>query len=626
MLSLRRYAVMVVTALTLLCGMVAIPAQSANADSTQNCPASASIGKKVPVVLVHGLGSSGSVWGSNSADDSKMLQTLHKISGLYVDTPFDYSNENTKWVSNDQIGPRLARRIDCLATASKQAGGSGKVIVIGHSMGGLATRYAASQVVNGHKVSDEVGYLITIGTPNLGSSEANIATSFLESLCDPEASASQEAACYSVINSDLSALTGLQSFGSEIKALPAMPSNVPVLAIAGNATLHLHIIKTIASWTTNSDLVVGKSSALQGGRATSQFGGTTTVPCDSNVPLTHSFPTCMHTNLPHDPTVEQTVTATLTKYVASLQTTTFHFDGLNVTVPAAWKKGDVYRGVSEPGMSDVLGVRTGGACKTGTGVNSCPGFEIHGPNALSVDSTNVNKYSTGPWNRSTDVFPCASDPSMIISSLTTHYQTQTTTTVGGRKATYSEWKVPCSSINGSSKTSSFIERTWWLPTDNMLIVDDWNTPGLYDVMKNATWDSTGSYYASFVGNWVAHSTNLEIYDDGTGMLFTRNYASCPDNGSGTSMCNVTDTFKLAQQGGKIVAIVTSSKPIISDASVGQPVADTSTAPDPVGMTVPISLKSDSDMLTFGGLIGVKNIAAGSSICRIGSPDQDRCGA
>ena len=60
----------------------------------------------------------------------------------------------------------------------------GKVILIDHSMGGLATRYAAAQTVDGRPVWDEIGLVVTLGTPNLGSGWANAADPVVALVCN----------------------------------------------------------------------------------------------------------------------------------------------------------------------------------------------------------------------------------------------------------------------------------------------------------------------------------------------------------------------------------------------------------------------------------------------------------
>jgi len=93
-------------------------------------------GGRPVVILVHGFNAS-------PAPTWDAVEDRLKPRNLYVER-FDYSHDhgNTQWVTSDNIGPALATRINCLAAKSRDQGGPGKVIAVGHSMGGLAIRCA----------------------------------------------------------------------------------------------------------------------------------------------------------------------------------------------------------------------------------------------------------------------------------------------------------------------------------------------------------------------------------------------------------------------------------------------------------------------------------------------------
>jgi predicted alpha/beta hydrolase family esterase len=94
------------------------------------------------VLLVHGYNSGPQTWNADTRS------TYASVSGVCIDV-FDYKNWSTHWVTDSHIGPALAMRIDELASASSSGGGSGKVIIVAHSMGGLATRCALAESCNG---------------------------------------------------------------------------------------------------------------------------------------------------------------------------------------------------------------------------------------------------------------------------------------------------------------------------------------------------------------------------------------------------------------------------------------------------------------------------------------------
>ncbi|HVB72446.1 MAG TPA: alpha/beta fold hydrolase [Ktedonobacteraceae bacterium] len=291
---------------------VATPAQASDAGCAPN------IGKRIPVILVHGLASSPTVWGSED-NLSSMVHALNELSGIYVDLPaFDYSQINKGWVDNPAIGPKLAQRIACLALSSRQAGGLGKVVIVAHSMGGLAARYAGAQTVNGRKVAEDMGLVVTIGTPNLGSGWANLFGVILSSLCHPVTDKeNQVTVSNGTVCAYLDALNGLQDRSQEIEELPKLPSDVPVLAIAGDVTLTVPLFH-IQLKDVKSDVIVSEKSALQGQAHQDEGGGQMVVTCSAAV-TTFWHANCWHSALPHNQTVEQATVNAIKKYLASIE-------------------------------------------------------------------------------------------------------------------------------------------------------------------------------------------------------------------------------------------------------------------------------------------------------------------
>lgn len=220
-----------------------------------NVTCDSSIGSATPVLLVHGFNSNPDMW--DTGGDSSIKTQISDLSGVKVVQPFDYSANHFDWVTNPTIGPKLAQTIDCLAQTSQREGGSGKVIVVAHSMGGLATRFAASQTVDGHKVSDELGLVITMGTPNTGAPIAGVGDLGLRWLLSQ----------MGISDNDASKLLASQAVGgmapgsAQLRALPRFPANVPVRAIAGDVTITSQFLFGSSTTNTDSDLVVPVSSA-----------------------------------------------------------------------------------------------------------------------------------------------------------------------------------------------------------------------------------------------------------------------------------------------------------------------------------------------------------------------------
>jgi pimeloyl-ACP methyl ester carboxylesterase len=121
-----------------------------------------------PVVLVHG-------WTGRP-----MADTAHDLLAepdLPVDTYlFDYSRWSAHWVTDPHIAACLADYVHAVSEAYQHAGGDGRVIVVAHSMGGLAIRYATNAAYVAHPVTAaELGAVITFDTPELGSPFGNTA-------------------------------------------------------------------------------------------------------------------------------------------------------------------------------------------------------------------------------------------------------------------------------------------------------------------------------------------------------------------------------------------------------------------------------------------------------------------
>lgn len=266
-------------------------------------------GKFVPVIMVHGWTGSSVHDDSRSGAFSKLINLtnirgtqanvprsligqLQRIPGAAVFT-FDYAQESARWVTDEKIGPALAKAIDCLYEQSGE-----KIIVVAHSMGGLATRQAFSEPQpSGRKRADEVSTVVTFGTPELGSDMAAELAAELDQKArvSPEAAVVRMllAACGAATTQSLTTGTAcdlLPSWlnwlkaadsqaarqlrtGSEgLTALAPFPKQVRVIALAGDATF-TKIRRTFFGLVVEStdkvpvgDLIVTRKSAAAGGQ------------------------------------------------------------------------------------------------------------------------------------------------------------------------------------------------------------------------------------------------------------------------------------------------------------------------------------------------------------------------
>ena len=254
----------------------------------------ASFGSDTPVLLVHGFNSGPGIWREGP---TSMFKAIDGLAGTHVET-FDYSSSSRNWVTDKTIGRALAERIACLSQVSSAAGGPGRVVIVAHSMGGLATRQAASEAVAGVPVGSRIGLVITVGTPNTGSWLSSVGLrgpqSGVESAAQTLLFNVLAAKCQDLDTGELidgvcrlieaggSDAAKAMRFGSpQLKQLSSLPSDTPVLALAGDIRLGTHIWnKPLFLPGRAGDMVVDKDSAQANAFSVSGFGGTKTEECD----------------------------------------------------------------------------------------------------------------------------------------------------------------------------------------------------------------------------------------------------------------------------------------------------------------------------------------------------------
>jgi pimeloyl-ACP methyl ester carboxylesterase len=264
----------------------------------------------VPVVFIHGINSSAGMWDSWSGGSIAGQSAL--IKGVTAWT-FDYAHQSLEWVDKQPIGPSFATAISCLAQASGH-----KVIIVAHSMGGLAAQYAIGEPRS--PAAAHVAELITIGTPYRGSLlltamqavisgsevtsgnpyEAALAEALL-SACAGVATHTDQNPCWlvSVPRSPVGA--ALEANSPEIQQLPPWPTDLPVLDTAGDIRIQVGIGPLTFSHDFG-DVPVSVSSATAhdtAGQPIVQYCGAAQTMWD----VVHSSGGCFHTHLPNDPKI-----------------------------------------------------------------------------------------------------------------------------------------------------------------------------------------------------------------------------------------------------------------------------------------------------------------------------------
>lgn len=339
-------------------------------------------GRYVPVIMVHG-------WtGSSTHDDARegafshridlstnraadvradrsLIGQLQRVPGAAVFT-FDYHEHSARWVDDEHIGPALGTAIDCLHRATGE-----EVVVVAHSMGGLATRYALS---TGDGRADRVSTVITFGTPNTGSLLALLAGAALDvgaevdrvlallrlvlSLCGTASSESLRTgtAC-DVLGPPVRALhseagRALRLGSPQLAALKPFPSGVDVHALAGETTFTVPRLGWFAlPWDTDrvpvGDMIVTAGSATHGADTTTtarcgyqlnvvrgladRIGlalGTTAVGDVAAGPLSSFAGPCYHGNLMRTVQLTNEAVGILDADIGARSPNTVRFDGI----------------------------------------------------------------------------------------------------------------------------------------------------------------------------------------------------------------------------------------------------------------------------------------------------------
>lgn len=166
--SLLRSSTSLVLGLALLCVSLLSGSPEARASSLNPAFCASSVdyvgppGRDYPVILVHGFGGYSKNQFGSMADPASIMSRVSQLTGYRFVQQFQYQQGVNTFGGNSE---RLAQTIDCAARISAQAGGPGKVVVIGYSEG-AALLHAASRKAAWDRtalISDELALVITIG-------------------------------------------------------------------------------------------------------------------------------------------------------------------------------------------------------------------------------------------------------------------------------------------------------------------------------------------------------------------------------------------------------------------------------------------------------------------------------
>lgn len=328
----------------------AAPGNPAYCDPAVDRLTNANFQTKVPVILVHGFSGKPQDWGSIN-DSTSFAGAINAIPGVAVAHVFGYNT--LTWVDDPGSGPKLAKTIDCLAQLSSRNGGKGKVIVIGHSMGGLVAREALSHrsTDNQRSIADETGQVITIGTPHQGA----------------------------MVTPPLNLLPlgrALSPGSPELAALPHFPSQTVVHTIAGDV---IRVYRNIRGQEVRreqpfDDTLVKTTSALaEPASDANKGGGQKTFTCEKlytslgilnpNRYISRTTATCEHRQLISNAGngVREDAAEAIRKYIAWLSappSVSLTIGGLTTTYDDRWE--NVGYGASGPGQDGSANDKTNG--------------------------------------------------------------------------------------------------------------------------------------------------------------------------------------------------------------------------------------------------------------------------
>jgi pimeloyl-ACP methyl ester carboxylesterase len=217
-----------------------------------------------PVVLVHGWDSSY----KSMQGYASLLKTSKVLDEPLEPFLFDYSADSGRWAAIPAIAACLGAYVNEVSSAYVAAGGDGKVLTVGHSMGGLAIRFSSSAEYAAEPDGAVLGGVVTIDTPHLGSPWGdkqqaqllqdwiqNTSGNFLEGVI-PLPPGGDGQVC-------LAAHTGSSGMPPGCATPPWLPASVPVAEVGGDITVHRQIMGfDIGTTNTGGDAVVQTSSSL----------------------------------------------------------------------------------------------------------------------------------------------------------------------------------------------------------------------------------------------------------------------------------------------------------------------------------------------------------------------------
>lgn len=249
----------------------------------------------VPVLLVHGAGSSQRVWTRKRIDGATNLLDSLKETWPGPIYRFNYESDATQWVTDPQIGPLLADALECITGAA-----GGPSVAVTHSLGSLAIRDALARI--DEPSTSVVSTVITIASLEEGSEllakyhagnpTLNGLLAQLGSGCDANSRQSKTDMCGLLKLPDSGAGRGLAAGSAELAALAPWPDGIRIYAIAGDAEIDDPVLMLFGA----GDLLTGDAVVSVASATAASTEEPFVVHCKINLSGLPSAP-CLHHNL-----------------------------------------------------------------------------------------------------------------------------------------------------------------------------------------------------------------------------------------------------------------------------------------------------------------------------------------
>jgi hypothetical protein len=174
-------------------------------------------------------------------------------------------------------------------------------------------------------------------------------------------------------------------------------------------------------------------------------------------------------------TIALSASLVLTGSAVQTATKPVSFRGLTIQVPAKWQ-------VKKSG-TEALRVSTGACSKKAA---ECAGFTLGGPLAIKYGNENKAYTPDQPYRgASTGAVECVVDKRVFTNGTGEKVRIAKVPFGAGQQAQFAEWKRFCD--GKKPKSVSYTQRIWFSQAKQVIVVDDWKTPGLGDILGKAVW-------------------------------------------------------------------------------------------------------------------------------------------